>query len=86
MIIEKKLFFNIDKTFIVDNYIYIKVIIRPILNSQDLMVCRDINISRFFVVRSFLSYFKDIKIIQIKAPAKISGYLNPIIKFKEWII
>ncbi len=83
---EKVIFFKIDEIFTVDNYIYMKITIRFTLNSQDFTVCQDTDINRLFVAWSFLSYFKDMKIIQIEAPAKISSYLDFIIKFKEWAI
>ncbi len=37
-------------------------------------------------MRSFLSYFKDVKIIQIEVLAKIFDYLGFITKFKEYAI
>ncbi len=80
------MFFKTDEAFIVDNYIYIKMTIRFISNGQDFTVCQNIGINCFFIVRSFLSYFKDMKIIQVEAPAKISGYLGFIIKLKEQAI
>ena len=55
--------FNINETFIISGYIYIKVTIRLIPNGQDLTVCQNIGTNHPFVVQSFLFYFKDIKII-----------------------
>ena len=80
---EKVMFFKTDETFTVGGYIYIKITIQLILNSQDFTVCQDIGTNRLFVARSFLSHFKDVKIIQIEIPVKISGYLGPVTKFKE---
>ncbi len=83
MVKKKVIFFKTDEAFTIDSYIHIKITIRFISNSQDFIVCQDISISRLFIVQSFLSYFKDVKIIQIETLAKIFDYLGFIIKFKK---
>ncbi len=80
---EKVIPFKTDEAFTIGGYIHMKMTIRLISNGQDFTVCQNINISRLFVVRSFLSHFKDVKIIQVEVPTKISDYLGPITKFKE---
>ena len=77
------MFFKTDEAFIVDDYIYMKMTIQFISNNQDFTICQDIDINCLFVTRSFLFYFKNMKIIQTEIPAKISGYLGPVIKLKE---
>jgi len=81
---EKVMPFKTDEAFTVGGYTHMKMTIRPTPNGQDFTVCQDTGTSRPLVARSFLSHFKDVKITQAEAPAKISGYLGQVTKLKEW--
>ncbi len=47
---KKEFSFNINKTFIINNYIYMKITIQSIPNDQDLTVYQNINIDRPFII------------------------------------
>ncbi len=67
----------------IKGYIHMKIKIRATPDKRDFTICQDIRTSRALVLHTFLANFSDVDITKVSKPAKIAGYLNPVIKLQE---
>ena len=57
-----------------------KIKIRVAFNGRDFTIYQDTETSHALVLYAFLTNFSDIEIIKVSKPARIAGYLDPVIK------
>ena len=63
-----------------------KIKIRAAFDERDFMICQDTGTGRALVSYVFLANFSDVDITKVSKPARIAGYLGPVMKFQEWAI